>query len=99
MKKSIEILEGDEYRAKVERELKEGTFFEDVYQRANDIVSEIIKETKELRRRDDIRCKVCKNFQDMSNNYSDFLFRTRAGKDKCNAVFCCLFAWRDLLWQ
>lgn len=87
MKKSIEILEGDEYRAKVERELKEGTLFEDVYQRANDIVTEIIKETKGLRGRDDSQCEACKNFQDMSNNIVAFCSERGQGKTSAMQSF------------
>lgn len=87
MKKSIEISKGDEYRAKIERELKKGTLFEDVYKKANDIVIEIIRETKELRNRDENQMGCCKNFQDMSNNIVAFCAERGQGKTSAMQSF------------
>lgn len=87
MKKNIEIFQGDEYRAKIEKEFKKGTLFEDVYRRANDIVLDIIRESKGLRDRDEDQLGNCKNFQDMSNNIVAFCAERGQGKTSAMQSF------------
>ncbi len=82
MEKQLIIIKGDEYRAKIEREIKKGDFFAEVYAKANTAVKEIVQEMGDY-------CKQNQNgfrikYQGMGNNM--ILFCAGRGQGKTSAM-------------
>ena len=85
--KKIYIYQGDENRAKIEEDLKEDIFFADVYKRAEEILKELLEESKEYKR---VTEKVdCENtqYQRMGNNIIAFCAARGQGKTSAMKSF------------
>lgn len=78
--KKIVIYQGDENRAKIEKELSEEIFFAEVYKKALTLVKELIEEAKEYKQ--SAEYSDCKNarYQRMGNNIIAFCARRGQGK-------------------
>jgi hypothetical protein len=85
--KKIYIYQGDENRAKIEEGLREDIFFADVYKRAEEILRELLEESKEYK---NITEKVdCENtqYQRMGNNIIAFCASRGQGKTSAMKSF------------
>lgn len=84
MERNIYIVQGDEYRAKNEREFNEDAFFKDVYLREHKIVSEIVLETRRYKE----QCHANKGYkikyQGFGNNV--IVFTAERGQGKTSAM-------------
>lgn len=83
-KKILEVKRGDEYRTKIERELKKTDIFEEIYVRAMKILNEIIEEEENFSKERAENKGFSKGFHGMSNNI--ILFCADRGQGKTSAM-------------
>lgn len=82
--RKITVVKGDEYRAKIERDFSKDDFFAEVYNRANDIINEIVQEMKKYREENEERNSYAIRYQGMGNNI--LLFCAERGQGKTSAM-------------
>lgn len=83
-KKVLEIYRGDEYRTKIERNFEEKDIFEEVFNRADEILCEIIEEEKQFCKEQKEQRGFSGGFQGMGNNI--IVFCADRGQGKTSAM-------------
>lgn len=78
--RKITVVKGDEYRAKIERDFSKDDFFAEVYNRADDIINEIVQEMKKYREENEEKNSYTIRYQGMGNNI--LLFCAERGQGK-----------------
>lgn len=82
--RKITVVKGDEYRAKIERDFSNDSFFAEVYERADAIIKEIVLEMKKYCEENKKRNSYTIRHQGMGNNI--LLFCAERGQGKTSAM-------------
>lgn len=85
--KKITIYQGDEYRAKIEKEFSEDDIFAEVYPQANRIVGEIIREMDKYEKESETSGRYSARYQGLGKNIVIFCGARGQGKTSAMQTF------------